>query len=78
MQNFCKHSGRDVKMERPLQERNGNGKAEDNMDRIEACSIKIAISKTGGHCKHKEGQEMDRMVVECSVRLESRKDKTRT
>lgn len=77
MQTFNEQSGRDVKMKRPLQERNRNGKAEHSMDRIEACSIKSAISRIEDHFKRNQDQEMDRMVEGYSVKLEYREGKNR-
>jgi hypothetical protein len=78
----ARKSSKDVRRKKLLQEGANNGKAEHNMGRIEACSIKTATNRTGDLVPRKEDQEMDKMeedgMVVCSVRLESRKDKTRT
>jgi hypothetical protein len=78
----ARKSSRDVRGKRLLQERANSGKAEHNMGRIEACSIKIATNRTGDLVRHKENRGMDKMeedgTVVCFVKLESRKDKTRT
>jgi len=52
------------------------------MGRIEARSIKIATNRIGDLARLREHQEMDKMELEGmvvhSVKLESRKGKTRT
>jgi len=70
-------------MKRPPQERASNGKAEHSKGRIEACSSKIATSRTGDLVRRKEDQEMDKMevdrtVVRYSARLMSKKTRTQS
>ena len=74
-------SSGDARMKRPPQERASNGKAEHSMDRIEACSIKIATNRTEDLVRRKEDQEMDKMgvgrtVARYSARLVFRTGKT--
>lgn len=78
MQKFNEQGGRDVKMKRPLQERNDNGKAEHSMDRIEVRRTKIAFSRIGDRFKRNQDQEMDKMVEVYSAKLEFREGKNRT
>jgi hypothetical protein len=56
-----------ARMKRPPQERASNGKAEHSMDRIEACSIKIATIRTEDLVRRKEDQGMDKMGVDRTV-----------
>jgi hypothetical protein len=78
----ARKNSRDARRKRLLHERANNGRAEHSMGRIEACNIKIATNRTGDLVRRKEHQEMDKMELEGmvvhSVRLEFRKDKTRT